>query len=356
MCEGLIKGYDVVMSASRLFVISFLISLVGGFIIGSWTLFSSQSFNSVELGVAEPSFLGFVGGFVSPASCNSYEHTPGECTVYSQPYYEGYYQPTYPPYAEGYYQPAYPPPGECTPSTDVQTLSCPAGQTGSITRARSSWCPGPQWTEWFETSTCTNGPVPPVYAQGAYPPGYAQGAYPPTYSQGSYGSTNPTVTGTPTTVTPGGTVTITWSDPLDRSCNGIGFSAGGASSGTVTVNPATTTDYGVQCGSGQTVVTITVTNPVLTIGATPARVRSGSASAISWSATSVTSCTLTGTGINTSCSGSACGNPHTNSTGALFAQTVYTLACQTGAGSKSATATVFITPSVCEVGTVGCPE
>ena len=272
---------------------------------------------SVEIAINEQSPVGLEGGLVVPASCNSYEHTPGECS------------------------------GGCTPSTQTETLSCPAGQSGSITRARSSWCPGPTWTEWFESSTCTTDPIPPIYSQGSYPP---------TYSQSSYGSTDPTITGTPNPIDPGGTVTITWSDPEGRSCAGIGFSTGGASSGSVQVTPADTTNYGVQCGSDQVTVTIVVTNPVLTIGATPARVRSGSASSISWSATNVTSCTLTGTGVSTSCSGAACASAHNNSTGALSAQTVYTLACQTGVGGRSATATVFITPTVCEVGTAGCPD
>ena len=47
-----------------------------------------------------------------------------------------------------------------SPSTQTQTLACPAGQTGSITQMRSAACPlnasSPVWTEWATSvSTCT---------------------------------------------------------------------------------------------------------------------------------------------------------------------------------------------------------
>ena len=44
----------------------------------------------------------------------------------------------------------------CTPlPSQTQTLSCPTGQTGSITQTRTSSCPGPTWTVWSITSnTC----------------------------------------------------------------------------------------------------------------------------------------------------------------------------------------------------------
>jgi putative peptidoglycan binding protein len=49
-------------------------------------------------------------------------------------------------------------PPTCTPdptSPQTQTLSCPAGQTGSIIQTRTSTCPGPTWGAWTTTSnTC----------------------------------------------------------------------------------------------------------------------------------------------------------------------------------------------------------
>jgi hypothetical protein len=49
-----------------------------------------------------------------------------------------------------------PPPPQCTrEQPQTQTLSCPAGQTGSITQTRTSTCPGPTWGPWTTTSnTC----------------------------------------------------------------------------------------------------------------------------------------------------------------------------------------------------------
>lgn len=41
----------------------------------------------------------------------------------------------------------------CTPvSPQTQTLSCPPGQAGSITQARTSSCPGPTWSAWQTTN------------------------------------------------------------------------------------------------------------------------------------------------------------------------------------------------------------
>lgn len=44
----------------------------------------------------------------------------------------------------------------CTPfSPQTQTLSCPAGQTGSVTQTKVSSCPGPMWSNWTTISnTC----------------------------------------------------------------------------------------------------------------------------------------------------------------------------------------------------------
>ena len=59
------------------------------------------------------------------------------------------------------------PPSSCTPlSPQSQTLSCPSGQTGSITQTRTSSCPigvtSAAWSEWQTTaSTCVTQPVQP---------------------------------------------------------------------------------------------------------------------------------------------------------------------------------------------------
>src|ERR1035437_297345 len=48
----------------------------------------------------------------------------------------------------------------CTPASPLtQTLSCPSGQTGSITQDRTSTCPGPVTSGWTTTSnTCVTPP------------------------------------------------------------------------------------------------------------------------------------------------------------------------------------------------------
>lgn len=54
--------------------------------------------------------------------------------------------------------PPLPPSNNCVPlSPETQTLSCPSGQTGSITQQRTSSCPGPAWSAWTTVSnTCTS--------------------------------------------------------------------------------------------------------------------------------------------------------------------------------------------------------
>lgn len=165
--------------------------------------------------------------------------------------------------------------------------------------------------------------------------------------------------GASATISIGEDLSFSWACPPGSTDSaGVGFSSGGALTGTVSVSPTETTEYSIQCEpeGAQSAITVTIASPTLNISVSPARVRSGNTSVVSWSASSVTSCTLVGTGISTSCSGTACANAHTNTTGALTAQSIYTLACSVPSGDQTATATVFMTPSVCEVGTVGCPE
>ena len=51
----------------------------------------------------------------------------------------------------------------CTPASPLtQTLSCPSGQTGSITQTRSSTCPGPTTSEWTTTSYTCSTPCTPA--------------------------------------------------------------------------------------------------------------------------------------------------------------------------------------------------
>ncbi|HRH24508.1 MAG TPA: hypothetical protein PK109_02885, partial [Candidatus Paceibacterota bacterium] len=67
----------------------------------------------------------------------------------------------------------------------------------------------------------------------------------------------------PTSITSGGSSTLSWSSTNATSCTGTGFSTGGATSGAATVSPTTTSSYSLSCsGAGGTVnksATITVT-------------------------------------------------------------------------------------------------
>lgn len=83
-----------------------------------------------------------------------------------------------------------------------------------------------------------------------------------------------TLTASPTSVEKGSSATLTWSSTNASSCTGTGFSAGGATSGSVSTGALTaTTNYSVSCtgtgGTGTDTETVTVTNaslPDLTAG------------------------------------------------------------------------------------------
>ncbi len=73
-----------------------------------------------------------------------------------------------------------------------------------------------------------------------------------------------TLTASPTSITSGGSSTLTWSSTNATSCTGTGFTAGGTS-GTATVSPTASQSYSISCtgagGTGSSSVTITVSAP-----------------------------------------------------------------------------------------------
>ncbi len=154
--------------------------------------------------------------------------------------------------------------------------------------------------------------------------------------------TPPTVSCLPTSVNQGGSSTCTWSCPSRQTSAGIGFSTGGANSGSTEFNPPSSGDYGAQCsGGGQTTVTITVYSPNLTLTATPGRVRSGNSASITWSASAVTGCALknpSGGTIGTGLSGTVAQT--------ITQESTYTLTCTTTAGDTSKSVTIGIIPSI----------
>lgn len=158
--------------------------------------------------------------------------------------------------------------------------------------------------------------------------------------------------GTSIVINNGETVTLNWSCPAahNTSSSGQNFTTGGDVAGNKQVAPTQTTVYTVVCNPTGTSanVTVTVSQASLSISASPTRVRSGSATAISWSASNVVANSCTVTGPNFSQTGNS-GGPV--STGALTAQSVYTLRCtRTEGGTVSASLTVNLIPSIIETG------
>ncbi|MHB8660997.1 MAG: CARDB domain-containing protein [Minisyncoccota bacterium] len=179
--------------------------------------------------------------------------------------------------------------------------------------------------------------------------------------------------GTGVTVYPTPTVTLTNDGPINSGqkanltwssknttypgsfCTGTGFSTGGATGNptpdTVSTGSLTTTSsYSVTCsnpgGSATANTTVTVNQPNLPITANPARVASGGQSTITWSASHVDSCQVTGpTGIIIA-SGSATsgnfstGSPYTATN--ITQQSVFTISCKIKNSSVTPSKSVIV--------------
>ncbi|MBZ0092146.1 MAG: hypothetical protein K8F27_07995 [Sulfuricellaceae bacterium] len=98
-------------------------------------------------------------------------------------------------------------------------------------------------------------------------------------------------------------------------------------------SPAATTPAGITPPGGSA----SSGTPTLSITANPTRVRSGGSSTITWNASGVTSCSVTGPGLSSS------SKTGTKSL-AITTQSVYTLACQTSGAPMTQTATVNVVP------------
>lgn len=169
----------------------------------------------------------------------------------------------------------------------------------------------------------------------------------PSFAHVSGQCTPPSFSTNDAAINNGESTNLTWSCPsgVNTSSSGVNFSTGGALSGSTSVSPSNTTSYTVVCNSSGSSANLTVTvyNPSLTISASPTRVRSGNASIITWSASSVDSCSVSGPGI------SASGLSGSQSTGGLTNQSTYTLTCTTEGGSISASVIVTIAPAFEEI-------
>lgn len=155
-----------------------------------------------------------------------------------------------------------------------------------------------------------------------------------------------TLTASPTTITPGGNSTLTWSSTNATSCTASGGWTGTeATSGTFTVSPASTTAYTLTCtgaggSSSPASATVTVSAasvPTVTLAASPITIIWGDSSNLSWSSTNATSCAASG------------GWTGTDATSGIFtvdptSTTTYTLTC-TGTGGSSTPASATVTVS-----------
>ncbi len=146
-------------------------------------------------------------------------------------------------------------------------------------------------------------------------------------------------------ITIGESTTLLWSCSNDTdSSAGVNFSTGGALSGSTAVSPVSDTTYTVACsnddGSVQDSTTITVLNPTLSISASPAKVRPGNSTTISWSATGEPdNCAVSGPSF------SASGTSGSQGTGSINEQSTYTLVCLYDAVTLSDQVTVTLIPS-----------
>ena len=150
--------------------------------------------------------------------------------------------------------------------------------------------------------------------------------------------------------------TLTWNCPAPyTSSSGIGFSTGGALTGSITVSPTDTTDYEISCNPGNTAtkITVSVVNPQLTLTAPTPRVRPGQTTSLVWSAAQVNSCMLSAPGGAVMANVAADENglivSRTNQTGVITGRSTYTLTCQTAIGARSVSVDVGLIPSVIEL-------
>ncbi len=158
------------------------------------------------------------------------------------------------------------------------------------------------------------------------------------------------------TIRKGQCVTLSWDASSTGGCSGGGFTVQPSQNvvGSTLVCPTKGTSYTLQCsypifdGEGNVAydasvsgfVAVFVRDPVLSISASPASVRSGRGAAITWSATDVDSCTVTGPGgfFQDALSGSVLSGP-------LTQQSIFILSCEIGDDTISESAVVTLIPA-----------
>lgn len=164
----------------------------------------------------------------------------------------------------------------------------------------------------------------------------------------------------PSSINSGDPVTLTWSCQNASSCIAIenteGFSTGGSLSGTdSSVTPSATSGqvtYGLICDANTFYFSfVTVRSPIVNISADPSRVRSDNTSVISWSASDVKSCTVSGpssppylaSGNADNSNNFTRNSPYT--TPPITAKSTYTIVCKTDGADITDSVTVNVGPA-----------
>lgn len=343
-------------------------------VVGLFITTRGASPHTSELAFIEKS-IGNIGSVI-PASCESaYEHTPGECTA---PTATLSASPTSVAY-NGRSTLTWSSTGatSCTaggPWSNSGTLSG-SGLTNPLTSNTTFtfYCTGPGGTSPTQSvtvsaaSTCPNGYAYINSSCVACGNGGCTGAGGSASNPlGSLvcinGANNPqfcstftptaSLSASPTVIDQGQSSILSWSSTNATSCTGTGFTAGGSSGtrSTGILNNPGTSNYQVVCtGAGGTsapaFASVEVLSPNVTISASPTRVQAGANSQISWSASGVKSCTVTGPS-GTLASGNAnashnfsIGSPRSVS---ISTQSIFTITCQTNGTPATKSVTVNV--------------
>ena len=156
----------------------------------------------------------------------------------------------------------------------------------------------------------------------------------------------------PSTIDQGQSSTLSWSSNNASSCTVTGFLAGGpsGSQSTGTLNTPVVSTYQLICSglggnSSPRFASVTVLSPAVSISASPSRVRIGTQSTITWSASQVVSCTISGPGL----SRTDYAETPTSQNVTISSQSVFTITCQTNGGQTfTGSAVVNVTSALRE--------
>lgn len=169
-------------------------------------------------------------------------------------------------------------------------------------------------------------------------------------SSGGGGTPTPTVSlsASPASISAGGTSTLTWSSTNATTCAATGSWSGTKAASGTEISSALNANatFSLSCtgagGTAQASTSVTVTSstpaPTVTISASPTSVASGAASTLTWSTTNATTCTASG-----AWSGTKATSGTSVSTGALTANSTFTLSCTGAGGTGQGSASVSVT-------------